>query len=228
MPETARPAPAVLSSMPSTSMVRTTSRDFISSVLLVRLRAGVATRVRTRCLTASSSSAVASGRFALSWSMTGCRSGWRSSCLLIHPLLRTSQPIPDRRCAPDARRGLRAALRSRGAGAVRLPRVPDRRPGARRGPAGRHVRARAALAHALRPAARVAEDVAVRDRAQPAARPRAAVGRRGAGRWSAPGRPRQRSTRPTTPSSTATSSSARSRSSARRSARRSRCASAPS
>ena len=85
MPETARPAPAVLSSMPSTSMVRMTIRDFISSALLVRLRAGCALRARTRCLIASSSSAVASGRFARSWSMTGCRSGWRSSWLLITP-----------------------------------------------------------------------------------------------------------------------------------------------
>ena len=57
-----------------------TIRDFISCALLVvRLRAGCELRARTRCLIASSSSAVASGRFARSWSMTGCRSGWRSS-----------------------------------------------------------------------------------------------------------------------------------------------------
>src|SRR3954453_22771406 len=236
-PETARPAPVVLSSMPSTSMVRMTRRDFISWFPLVRLRAGLATRAWTRCLTASSSSAVASGRFARSWSMTGCRSGWRSSCWLIRSLLRTNAPIPDyerresvphdlkhrraggARCAgrhrggrppraasrsrttddsrmmcADARRGLRAALCGRGAGAVRLPRLPDGRPGAGRGPAGRHLRARAAVAQALRPAPRAGQGVALHDRSEPPARPRAAGGggRAGAGAHG-PGRHRRRS-----------------------------------
>ena len=77
-------------------MVRMTRRDFISWFPLVRLRAGLATRARTCCLTASSSSAVASGRCAWSMSMTDCRSGWRSSFWLI-PLAdyERATPIPD-------------------------------------------------------------------------------------------------------------------------------------
>ena len=89
--------------------------------------------------------------------------------------------------------GLRAALRGRGAGPVRLPRLPHRRPRARRGPAGRHVRARAARAPRLRPPARAERNwlyaIALnllRDHARRAAPEGRAVERAAAG---APARP---------------------------------------
>src|SRR3982750_1971000 len=81
----------------------------------------------------------------------------------------------------DARRRLRAALRGRGAGAVRVPRVPHRRSRARRGPARGQLRAGAALAPSLRPSPRLGQDLALHDRAEPPARPRAPRRRRGAG-----------------------------------------------
>ena len=62
----------------------------------------------------------------------------------------------------------------------------------------------------LRPPPRLGQDVAVRDRAEPAARQRAARRRPRGGRSSAPGRRRPARRTSATPSSTATSSSARS------------------
>ena len=73
------------------------------------------------------------------------------------------------------------------------------------------------------------QDVAVRDRAQPAARPRAARGRRGRGRSSASGRRRPaRRTLGDAVEHRDVVQRALAALSARRSARRSRCASAPS
>ncbi len=57
-PEMARPAPAVLNSIPATSMPRMAKRDFMDWLL----REGFAALRRTRCLIASSSSSVACGR----------------------------------------------------------------------------------------------------------------------------------------------------------------------
>ena len=84
------------------------------------------------------------------------------------------------------------------------------------------------VAPALRPAPRLGQDVAVRDRAEPAARPRARAAAAEGRALERAGPRRAGGAEPATRSSTATSSSARSPRSARRSARRSRCASAPS
>src|SRR3954453_2236245 len=59
-PVSARPAPAVLNSIPVTSIARMAKRDFMDWLL----REGSAARRRTRCLIASSSRSVTCGRSA--------------------------------------------------------------------------------------------------------------------------------------------------------------------
>ena len=71
MPDTARPAPAVLNSIPATSMPRMATRDFMDCLLL---REGSAALRRTRCLIASSSRSVACGRFSSKSRMTSSNS----------------------------------------------------------------------------------------------------------------------------------------------------------
>jgi len=72
LPLSARPAPAVLNTMPVTSMARIATRDFIDCFL----PEDTATRRRTRCLIWSSSISVACGR-------PSRRSRMTSSCSVI-------------------------------------------------------------------------------------------------------------------------------------------------
>ncbi len=71
MPEMARPAPAVLNSMPVTNIARMAKRDFMD---WFPFREGFAARRRTRCLISSSCIEVAWGRSSSRRRMTSSNS----------------------------------------------------------------------------------------------------------------------------------------------------------
>jgi hypothetical protein len=78
-PLTARPAPVVLSRKPRASIERIAARVRMREKDLRVVDRGAPARARTRCLSASSSSGVATGRSARRRWITGWKSSWLSS-----------------------------------------------------------------------------------------------------------------------------------------------------
>src|ERR1700709_2607481 len=94
----------------------------------------------------------------------------RFELLSIYCLIRSTTAFPNWNFQTDEKGRVRAAVRGARRGVARLPRVPDRGPGAGRGSPRRHLRAGAALAQSLQPPQGERQDMDLLDRPQPPAR----------------------------------------------------------